>query len=384
MAWAIPRYEKEEINKAAKTYIADMFDPEAFGPEYDWARYEGSLAAINNWRAIHAYPLNILQMNLRRAVARVDYDGLVAQRTKRLTSIVAKLVKRPKMKLTQMQDIGGCRAVVNSLNAVHAMDDYYLLRSRAKHTLVKRDDYIAEPQGTGYRGIHLVYRYVSDKAAGQKYNDLKIEMQLRSQYQHAWATAVETAGTFIGEELKSGVGSAAWLRFFQLMGSVIALREKSPPVPNTPSNRHELRDELDEYAYRLNVENRLIGYAETMQRMESAADDAYYFLLKLDPATRQLSVTGFRLAEQDKAQEAYAIAERDMKGRKDLDAVLVSAGSLAELQRAYPNYFADTRIFVALLQQALTGHQRKIFTGAAISADSKLTAKIRITKSTGS
>jgi hypothetical protein len=38
------------------------------------------------------------------------------------------------------------------------------------------------------------------------YNDLKIEMQLRSQYQHAWATAVETVGTFIGQALKSSIG----------------------------------------------------------------------------------------------------------------------------------------------------------------------------------
>jgi hypothetical protein len=36
---------------------------------------------------------------------------------------------------------------------------------------------------------------------------------------------------------------------------------------------------------------------------------------------------------------------------------------LAVLQRAYPNYFADTRVFVRLLEQALSGRPKRIFTG---------------------
>jgi hypothetical protein len=43
-----------------------------------------------------------------------------------------------------------------------------------------------------------------------------------------------------------------------------------------------------------------------------------------------------------------------------MDAVLVSVDSLAALPRAYPNYFADTRVFMELLSQALSGHKRRI------------------------
>jgi len=53
----------------------------------------------------------------------------------------------------------------------------------------------------------------------------------------------------------------------------------------------------------------------------------------------------------------------EVKAHPGTDAVLVSVDSIAALQRAYPNYFADTRVFVALLKQALSGHQRRIFTG---------------------
>jgi hypothetical protein len=37
-----------------------------------------------------------------------------------------------------------------------------------------------------------------------------------------------------------------WLRFFALMGTYIAHREKTTPVPNTPTNLTELRAELAE------------------------------------------------------------------------------------------------------------------------------------------
>ena len=164
----------------------------------------------------------------------MDASPLVAQRTKRLNSIGLKLDREPRMKLSQMQDIGGCRAVVKSVVAVRRLHDFYRDESEMKHKFSKCDDYIKQPRLSGYRGIDLVHRFHSDKKAGEPWNGLKIEMQLRSQYQHAWATAVETVGTFLGEALKSASGPDEWLRFFALMGSVISLRGR-PGFLATPA-----------------------------------------------------------------------------------------------------------------------------------------------------
>jgi ppGpp synthetase/RelA/SpoT-type nucleotidyltranferase len=35
--------------------------------------------------------------------------------------------------------------------------------SEIKHHLHNCDDYIAQPKDSGYRGVHLIYRYTSDK-----------------------------------------------------------------------------------------------------------------------------------------------------------------------------------------------------------------------------
>ncbi|MEO9230043.1 MAG: DUF6456 domain-containing protein [Devosia sp.] len=137
----------------------------------------------------------------------MDPDILVAQRIKRMSSIEMKLQRFPTMTLSQMQDIGGCRAVVSDASTVNDLVDSYLT-SDLKHKLHTNDDYIISPKDTGYRGRHLIYRYYSDKIA--TYNDLKIEMQFRSQFQHAWATAVEIVGTFTRQALKSSQGEENW------------------------------------------------------------------------------------------------------------------------------------------------------------------------------
>lgn len=362
MAWTKPQYTSTEINAAAKGIIVpDINDLDAV---LEWAQhYENRLNIVNNFRAVHAYPLNTFQINLRSAARKIDDGALIAQRTKRLASISIKLARFPKMKLSQMQDIGGCRAVLKSVAAVRQLDTYYAKVTQFKHKLSARDDYITSPKPSGYRGIHYVYRYFSDKPATEIYNGLKIEMQLRSLYQHAWATAVETVGTFIGESLKTDFGPAEWKRFFALMGSVIAIRERSPTVPGTPSTLPELIEELRFFVEDLHVTNRLTAYGEALRTIEDGSLEGHFFVLKLYPAEERLVVTGYPRNDLDAAQQDAALAEVTVPGKPTPDVVLVSVDSVAALRRAYPNYFADTRAFVQLMNQALSGKQRRIFSG---------------------
>jgi len=223
MAWVAPAYTRGQVDRAGGTYIADLASRED---------RELALSVINNWRTSHGFPLNTLQMNLRDVANRYDRDPTIAQRIKRLPSIRHKLERFQKMHLSQMQDLGGCRAVLSSVENVRQVADYYKTSSRMKHKLVREDSYIDQPKPSGYRATHLVYSYFSDKST--TWNGLKIEVQIRSRRQHAWATAVETVGTFTQQALKSSLGAEAWLRFFALMSSAHSLREGTPLVPGTP------------------------------------------------------------------------------------------------------------------------------------------------------
>lgn len=342
MAWTVPRYSRADVDKAGATLIDKAATAEDL---------EHALVVINNWRSSHSFPLNTFQVGLRQRAWEVSRQSLVAQRIKRLSSIELKLRRFDWLRLSEMQDIGGCRAVVSSVRRVDRLVRSYR-ESDVKHRLVDQDDYIRNPKRSGYRGIHLIYAYRSDRK--RTYNRLKIEMQFRTRLQHAWATAVETVGTFIEQALKASRGEKEWLRFFALAGSVFAIREGTPLIPETPTNEAELIGELRHYVQELDVEARLHAYGAALRTLEDpSARRARYFLLELDPGARRVSVTGYRSNELRQASREYLAAERKLKPVPGADAVLVSVESLAALRRAYPNYFLDTDVFLNALNRAM-------------------------------
>lgn len=311
-----------------------------------------ALDVIGNWRSSHSFPLNTFQATLRKKARTVHGNSVVAQRIKRLSSIRTKLRRFKWLTLSEMQDIGGCRAVLDSTDSVLRLVDEYR-HGNLKHTLCDFDNYIETPKKSGYRGIHLIYQYHSDKK--QDYEGLKIEVQIRSVLQHAWATAVETVGTFTEQALKSSFGDARWQRFFALMGTAIAHREKSPPVPATPVNRKELSAELAAIAHELNVVPRLQQYAQALTVPDVLrAQQAHFYLLRLDVRAGQLTVEGFKASQADAANVRYLEAEKETAASPGADAVLVSVDSLEALRRAYPNYYADTHIFVEAVKRVTT------------------------------
>jgi ppGpp synthetase/RelA/SpoT-type nucleotidyltranferase len=348
MEWAKPQHSRKEVNWAGSCLfsVAETLDEREF---------EHALDIVYNFRLAHAFPLNTIQNRLRIHAKRIDRKSIVAQRLKRFSSILAKLERFPTMELWDMQDIGGCRAVVKNLDCIEQLVEAFK-SSSIRHKLVHEDNYVKEPRDSGYRSRHLIYRYTSDW--NKIYNELKIEIQIRTPLQHAWATTVETVDAFTQQALKSSVGSKDWERFFQLMGTEMAFSEGTPAVPNTPTDRQELRQELKKWADKLQVITKLTGFATALQvtqRASATAKGADYFLLSLDNVMESLSITSYKRSALRQASQAYAKKEKEIRATKGKDAVLVSVDSIRNLRSAYPNYFADTGMFVEALEEALKG-----------------------------
>ena len=215
-------------------------------------------------------------------------------------------------------------------------------------------DYIAQPKEDGYRSVHLVYKYRTGSARQTAWNGLRIEIQVRTRLQHAWATAVETVDTFTNQALKTGGGKEEWRRFFVLMGSAIALKERTPPCPNTPTFVGELKSELRAAVEKLNVRTVLRGWSRAMKYLPTRTTrDATVYLLYLDSAEERIKVTAFPSAQQAKASEVYLSTEKMIRDRPTAQAVLVSVGSLQSLRTAFPNYFADTTAFLQAVDSAV-------------------------------
>jgi hypothetical protein len=349
MDWAKPQHSKGQIDRAGKILVKPVDD------SFDADEYLEALSIISNWRASHNYPLNTFKVSLRRYASSIDPNALVAQRIKRLSSINHKLERFSSLRLSQMQDVGGCRAILADISDVYRLVDRYK-SSDLKHTLDDIDDYILNPKSSGYRGVHLIYKYYSDKKSPSIYNGLYIEVQLRSRLQHAWATAVETVGTFLKQPLKSSLGEEQWLRFFAVMGSVLALREGADAlVPGTPTDKASLIKELRAVSKQLNVADTLNMFGEALNVGEQASvKGAHFFLLKLEPSQQRMTVTGFSRKHLDEASKRYLEVEKEIADIPGADAVLVSVDSLTSLKRAYPNYFLDTKVFLEELDFALS------------------------------
>ena len=342
--WAAPLYSRGQVDKAG-TLLANG------GIRSDTEEGIRLLRVFSNWRSSHSFPLNTLQMGLRNRSRSIDDASIVAQRLKRVPSIIHKMQRFPKMKLSRIQDIGGARAVVSTVRDVDGLRTLYR-HSRARHKLANEKDYIRNPKDSGYRGIHLVYRYYSERS--NAYNGLQIELQLRTRTQHAWATAVETVGTFLGQSLKASQGQKNWLRFFELVGSGFAMADGAPTAHNVPSDPGNLVRQIGAAAKKLRVKDRLGAFHRALK---VAGDEDFrgykYFLLRLRPDEGSLEMTAYREGQLATATEAYLEAERQLANTSG-DAVLVASDSLETLRRAFPNYFADTQIFVREMDQLLS------------------------------
>lgn len=111
MTTIAPQYSPEEVDEAGRTLVlAGYADPDKPSEISETERLH-AVNVVSQWRVSHARPLDTFRNNLRR---RVGSSGIVAQRLKRLPSIVSKLERLPGIRLSRMQDIGGCRAIVTS------------------------------------------------------------------------------------------------------------------------------------------------------------------------------------------------------------------------------------------------------------------------------
>jgi putative GTP pyrophosphokinase len=342
-----PEFSKGEVNKAGD--ILRRQGPEL--PEADdwvWA-YE----VLSNWRASHNYPINTFQATLRDRLRSVDAEATVAQRLKRFPSILLKLRRFENMQLARMQDIGGLRAIVDSLAKVRKIEAKYRSENPAfHHELVSSKDYIATPKPDGYRSVHLVYRYKND--ATPDYNGLQLELQIRSRMQHAWATAVETMGTFLGQALKSGQGEAQWRSFFADSGAAIAVLEGCPPVPGYEKlSDIETFKKVAEAEERLHVLDRLRGFSVAANNITREKGPGTYHLIILDSTKRTVTLTPYTSSQLDEATRDYAKVEKRTHAGEQLEAVLVAAGRVEALKKAYPNYFLDTHGFIEQIEKVI-------------------------------
>lgn len=310
------------------------------------------IEVIENWRASHAQLLNTFKQILYNRARKVP--GVVVQRLKRRPTIIDKLSRDPKMsvRLSQMQDIAGCRIIFDDLEALYEFKEL-MDEGKFAHELKYQKDYIDDPKDDGYRGIHQIYQYQVEPRKGhasenQPWNGMRVEIQYRTLNQHTWATAVETAGLLTANNPKFKQGSPAFVEFFAVCSEMIARNAEGTESCLPDMTNQELVDAFN----RLNGETHIIDIFENVnaQVTGEAFEKTSILIFHFEGHDSESRVEVRSYDSINAGIRDYNELERQLAGKADL--VLVKADAQESMRSAYRNYFADTAEFVNLVRFA--------------------------------
>jgi hypothetical protein len=309
---------------------------------------------ITDWRSLHLPVLDQLHNSLVSILKKEHIQiHSVSQRLKRLSSIQNKLDRNPEMKLGGLQDIGGLRIVFPTMDILNKAYDILVKNMPDNFELTKDPvNYVLKPKDSGYRSIHFIYKYKSEK---QELDGTKVELQIRTKLQHSWAMAVETAELITTTALKSSQGETEWLNFFKIVSSLFALIENTPILTIHKESDYNKKD-LIRQLYQM---NRDFNIVDTLKALNVSTDRSIkenhkngYYILNINFITKTVNIIPFPKDEEKEAFMVYSSLEKSVEEKKNA-VVLVSVPKIQELQKAYPSYFLDTNNFIKTIESEM-------------------------------
>lgn len=337
------KYSRKEVQRAGENLIDDeisVSDPDL---------YSKSMQILSDWRSLHAAPLDEIYEKLTKAAVNTDRKAITAKRLKRIPSIVKKLRRFKDMKLRNMQDIGGCRAILETEKQVIKLQREL---NRSKDFRIK--DYIKTPKEDGYRGIHLIGKITSAKD-----EPFFIEVQLRTRVQHAWATSVEIVDLFTNQALKSNQGTPEWKEFFRLSSEILDTLQKSNGQEKIDQ---KMLHRLFSLYHHLDAHKKFEAFSSSLRIIDEELkhEPNDFHLLLIDTKNKTVEITSFLESQFTDASSYYLELEKISVKEKDKVVALVSTNSIKNLKEAYPNYFGDSNLFVKNIEASFNHVKRQV------------------------
>jgi len=303
------------------------------------------ISIVDEWRRAHLKPLTAIAMWLRKPAQ--DATGLSpAQRLKRRNTVLDKLISGRSQDASTMHDLGGCRLIFSNLESLAEFRKYLEKESRARHKPLhypNKYDYIASPKKTGYRGVHYVYAYSPSSASNKSYDGLKVEVQLRTDTQHAWATAVEIADLVFGARTKFEDGSGTYGEFFRLSSEILSrCHERQLGCLPEVSDRQLKADFIS-----VESESQVLDRLDKLREQGDLDKIKEHTILSFRNDDT-LEIFGYTKASRAVEKENDLISDPDCT-----HVVYVRASTPASIRNSYRNYLTNPADFVKLMKQGL-------------------------------
>lgn len=132
-----------------------------------------------------------------------------------------------------------------------------------------------------------------------------------------------------------------------------------PPSPGYENlTRKETFERVADSEAQLRVLEKLRGFTVAAEKIVTEKGQGSFYLVVLDSVAKSVSIRPFGLTRLDEANAAYAEVEKRGQSGEPIEAVLVSAGPVEALKKAYPNYFLDTHEFIVQIEKVIAKARR--------------------------
>ncbi|MEO1347101.1 MAG: RelA/SpoT domain-containing protein [Pseudomonadota bacterium] len=295
---------------------------------------------FEDFRSAHLEPLTELTLSLQEWLQTFGRSYFVAQRLKRKPQILRKL-RRFSVRLTQLQDIGGCRIIVENNSDVDDLISFVRQNLRTSKDLkVNREtDYRQFGRDdTGYRAFHFV---ISTKSG------VKLELQLRSRIQHYWSESIERTSVVYGHRLKEQEGDGEVIEYFKAFSNVLHRIENSLSISSDDEIDLERRRQLAESIISQSTSDGVglsshvnEGVVKTLSETEkSSSTSLNNWVLVFDWKDGNFVTWEIVGRDPKYAVETYSRYEREYPEEDKYEVVLIGSSDISTVRQTHSHYF---------------------------------------------
>ncbi|WP_418135860.1 RelA/SpoT domain-containing protein [Agrobacterium sp. El2ro-1b] len=293
---------------------------------------------FEDYRKQHLEPLTRFTLEIQEWLQSYDQGYFIAQRLKRRPQILRKL-RRLSVRLTQLQDIGGCRIIVDKNSDVDSLRSF--IRDKINHStfasIVRETDYRdLGRDDTGYRAFHIILEI----------SGVKIELQLRSRIQHYWSESIERTSVIYGQRLKEKEGDPVVIGYFKSFSNALHSIETNQAVESIAEIELQQKRQAAELIIASTTGGKNIGghvnsdIVRTMSEREGHnREQLNNWILVFDWNDGNFVLWDVVGRNTDEAIAAYTRYESQFPEEENYEVVLIGTSDISTVPQTHSHYF---------------------------------------------
>lgn len=293
---------------------------------------------FEDYRKRHLEPLTRFTLELQEWLQSFQKSYYIAQRLKRRPQILRKL-RRFSVRLTQLQDIGGCRIIVDKNRDVDDLIKYISdkisqsgfaeIARVADYRELGRDD-------TGYRAHHIILNV----------SGFKIELQLRSKIQHYWSESIERTSVIYGHRLKEKEGAPEVIDYFKTFSNALHIIESNQSIDGSVEIELQAKRIIAEQKIFINSrQDSLSGHVNSdivkvmSEREKQNAGQLNNWILVFDWNDGNFVLWDVVGRNADDAIKAYSKYEAQFPEEEKYEVVMIGSSDISTVPHTHSHYF---------------------------------------------